>query len=79
MADYELLVLDNASTDGTVERLRAEAASDERIRLVESSENLGYARAHNRNIAAARGEFVCLLNQDIELDPDFLHQAVERV
>jgi GT2 family glycosyltransferase len=76
LAAYELLVIDNASTDGTSDQLRSEAARDGRIRLVESSVNLGFAQAHNRNIATARAQFVCLLNQDVELDPEFLCEAV---
>jgi GT2 family glycosyltransferase len=76
LADYELLVIDNASTDGTVDQLRRAAARDHRIRLTESPGNLGFARAQNRNMAAARGTYVVLLNQDVELDPDFLSQAV---
>jgi GT2 family glycosyltransferase len=73
--DYELLVVDNASTDGTLEALRSEAALDPRIRIVESKVNLGYAKAHNQNITRARGQFVCLINQDLELDRDFLSEA----
>ena len=76
LADYELLVVENASTDGTVERLRAASATDARIELHESPVNLGFARAHNRNIFRARGRYVCLLNQDVELDDAFLHEAV---
>ncbi len=75
--DYEVLIVDNASGDGTVDSLRKAAATDPRIRLDESEENLGFARAHNRNIFRARGEFVCLLNQDLELDEGFLREAVD--
>ena len=70
--DYELLILDNGSTDGSVEWLRERAAADSRITLVESEVNLGYAPAHNRAIEAMQGEAVLLLNQDVELDPGFL-------
>jgi GT2 family glycosyltransferase len=78
MADFELLVIDNASTDGSAEWLRSETARDDRrrVEIKDSSVNLGYAAAHNRNIAAARGEFVLLLNQDVELDEGFLEHAV---
>lgn len=76
VGNYELLVLDNASTDGTVEALRRHSAVEPRMQLVESAENLGYAAGHNRNIFNARGEFVLLLNQDTELDAGFLRAAV---
>ena len=56
--------------------LREQLASEPRMELTESAQNLGYAAAHNRHIFAARGEYVLLLNQDVELDAEFLRQAV---
>lgn len=76
LADFELLVVDNASTDDTLRLLRREAATEPRMRLVESVDNLGFAAANNRNIDVARGEFVMLLNQDVELDTGFLAAAL---
>ena len=75
-ADYELLVVDNASTDGTRELLRVEASRDERIVVCESEQNLGYAVAHNRNIDVARGEYILLLNQDVELEDSFIEASL---
>lgn len=57
---YELLVVDNASQDGTPEFLRAL----EGVSLLTNRENLGYARACNQGIAAAQGRHVVLLNND---------------
>ncbi len=74
--DLEVIVLDNGSTDGTRERLEAATAGRPGLRLVFSPTNLGYARGHNRAIAESRGDYVCLLNQDIVLDPGFLNAAV---
>lgn len=76
VAEYELIVLDNASTDGTRTWLRDMADTDERMRLIESNENLGFARAHDRVISEARGDLVLLLNQDVELDQGFLWHAI---
>jgi GT2 family glycosyltransferase len=75
-ADYELLVLDNASDDATAALCAEAAADDRRIALERCATNLGYAAGHNRLIARARGEFVVLLNQDIELAPTFLAEIV---
>jgi GT2 family glycosyltransferase len=76
LADLELLVLDNSSTDGSVEWLREVASQEPRMSLTASPENLGFATAHNRHIGQARGEYVLLLNQDVELDPAFLREGV---
>ena len=77
LAEFELLVLDNASHDGTTEWLRDRSAQDRQLDLVVANTNVGYAAGHNRNIARSRGEVVVLLNQDTELHPDYLSAVVE--
>jgi GT2 family glycosyltransferase len=79
LTHHELLVLDNGSTDGTIELLRRHQAQEPRMRLEESPANLGFAGGHNRNIAVARGEYVLLLNQDVELDVGFLKAALTAI
>ncbi len=58
---YEIVVLDNASGDGTVEMVRSDFPE---ARLVASDENLGFALGVNRAAEAARGEYLLLLNPD---------------
>jgi GT2 family glycosyltransferase len=57
----ELIVVDNASTDGTADWLRAERPD---VELVALERNLGFGAGNNRGIAAAAGRFVFLLNSD---------------
>jgi GT2 family glycosyltransferase len=75
--DYELLVLDNASSDESAEIARLRAATDARIVVTTSPTNLGYAAGHNFNIFRANGEFVMLLNQDVVLDREFVGAALD--
>src|SRR4051812_7024677 len=75
--DYELLVLDNASSDDSFDIAASRAATDTRISVTKSPTNLGYAAGHNANIFRATGEFVLLLNQDVVLDPDFVSAALD--
>lgn len=68
--DYEVVVVDNGSTDGTVEYLK----SLPWVRLFENGENLGFVRGNNRALAECAGDsdFV-LLNNDTEIvQPDWL-------
>jgi GT2 family glycosyltransferase/glycosyltransferase involved in cell wall biosynthesis len=69
---FEVIVVDNASSDGTPARLRDLAARDARIRLVCNDENRGFAAANNQGIAAARGDFLVLLNNDTEVTRGWL-------
>jgi N-acetylglucosaminyl-diphospho-decaprenol L-rhamnosyltransferase len=63
-AEYEIIVVDNASADGSVEMLRAEFPE---IRLIASPVNLGFGAGCNLAYKACRGEFVLLLNPDTEV------------
>ncbi|HVX12035.1 MAG TPA: glycosyltransferase [Pirellulales bacterium] len=58
---YELVLVDNGSTDGTVDYLR----SCPDVRLIENHENRGFPAAANQGIRASRGEQVLLLNNDV--------------
>ena len=62
--DYELLFLDNDSSDGSFEAVQAEFGSEPKFSLKHSKENLGFAMANNVLAKEARGEFLLLLNPD---------------
>ncbi len=74
-SDFELLILDNASTDGAVPALAA-AGLDPRIVLERAAGNLGIAAGTNRLAARARGRFVAVLDHDDELAPEKLARQV---
>jgi len=59
--DYEVIVVDNASTDGSVETVKNDF---ERVILIENLENRGFAAANNQAMAVAKGRYVVLLNSD---------------
>lgn len=71
--DYETIVVDNGSTDGTVEMLDARFGEVRQIRL---PENRGFAPAVNDGIRAARGEIIVLLNNDVRVEPAWLGALV---
>jgi len=60
-------VVDNASTDGTVEQVRQRAAVNPRVKLVANRDNRGFAGAANQGFAAAVGDPILLLNPDVRL------------
>jgi len=71
---HEVIVVDNASTDGTGGLLR-EGWPD--VHVVSFSENLGFGKAANAGVAAATSRTVVLLNNDTVCRPDFLERLVE--
>lgn len=78
--DFELIVVDDGSTDHSVEKLQALAADDARIKLMPTS-NRGPGAARNRGLAEARGEYVAFLDADDYWAPEFLarmHSALSQ-
>jgi GT2 family glycosyltransferase len=69
-ASVELVVVDNDSTDGSLGALRNAVGSDPRVRILEAGANIGFARANNRALAEARGDWLLFLNPDCEVRPD---------
>ena len=62
---FEIIVVDNQSTDGTPRWIREHAS---RVRLVANTENLGFAKANNQGIRKSRGEYILFLNTDTVLE-----------
>lgn len=72
----ELIIIDNGSTDGSVEYVKQLTISSLRVKLVENKENLGFVKACNQGAKVAKGEFLVLLNNDVLPEPNFLEKAV---
>lgn len=58
--DYEIILVDNASTDGSQEHF----CRDERIKFIEAGMNLGFGKANNLGVKQAKGDYVFFLNSD---------------
>lgn len=71
--EFELIVVDNASSDGSPAMVRRFFAP---VRLIENAENIGFGRGCNQGMAVARGEFVLLLNSDTYVVDDLLGRAI---
>ena len=67
-AHFEVIVVDNGSSDGSAEMARSEFGA----RVIANAANLGFCAANNQAFAVARGQFIALLNNDAEAAPDFL-------
>jgi GT2 family glycosyltransferase len=74
--DHEVIVVDNASSDGSPDMVAQEFPH---VRLVRNSDNVGFGRANNQAMRIARGEWFLLLNSDTELFDDSVAGLVEHV
>jgi GT2 family glycosyltransferase len=72
--NHEILVVDNGSTDGTVEYLQEHFPS---VNVLPLEKNFGFSEGNNRGVKAARHEIVILLNNDMQADPGFISPLLE--
>lgn len=72
--NVELLMVDNASTDDSVEFVQKNYPQ---VKIVHSGGNIGYSAGNNRGISEASGKYVLLLNNDIEVTPGWLEPIIE--
>jgi GT2 family glycosyltransferase len=72
--DFELLVLDNASTDGTRDMLRGELERRDNLRVFFNKTNQGFMSPMNYLASEAKGEFLVILNNDLQVCGDWLER-----
>lgn len=76
-ADFELIIIDDSSTDGTVDIVRRYADRDGRIRFSVNAANVGMVNNWNKCIGEAKGEYVkYLFGDDVLVSPDALRKMV---
>lgn len=75
--NWELVIIDNGSTDNTLDIIKKELANfNASHRLIENNINLGFAAAHNQAFGLSEAEYFLVLNQDIVLAPDCLEKLI---
>jgi GT2 family glycosyltransferase len=72
--DFRIIVVDNASTDGTVSLVKEKYPE---VDLITLPINKGFSGAVNEGIQASQGQYIALLNQDTETDPHWLDELIK--
>ncbi len=72
--DAEVIVVDNASMDGSVSWIKSQFPQ---VTLIENKENLGFPKGNNIGVAKAKGEYVCILNPDTLVAEDTFSHTLE--
>lgn len=75
--DFQVICIDDASTDKSLSILRDYAQRDRRIEVISLAENHGQAYARNQGLQRATGDFICMLDADDWFSPDALECAVD--
>ncbi|MFC1617942.1 glycosyltransferase family 2 protein [Patescibacteria group bacterium] len=72
--NFDLLIIDNASTDSSVEYLENNYSQ---IRLIKNSANIGFDAGHNQGIRKTEGKYHLMLNQDTVLEPNYIEELIK--
>ncbi|MBT8295755.1 MAG: glycosyltransferase, partial [Gramella sp.] len=76
-SNWELLIIDDASTDATKEIILEFSQNDERIKILENASNRGTHYARNKGIVAAQGDLIAFLDADDLWKPEKLQKQVK--
>ena len=76
-SDFELVISDNCSDDGTAEICERFAARDDRVRVLRNETNIGAAGNFNRVVEISRGEFFAWANHDDMWSPEYFERCVD--
>lgn len=75
--EFEYLFIDNASTDGTVNKLKALAAMDMRVKIIVNTRNFGHIRSPYWGIIQTRGDATIYLASDLQDPPELIPQFIK--
>jgi GT2 family glycosyltransferase len=73
---FEVVLVDNASTDGSLDTLSGDFLNSDRLKIVRNPMNVGYGPANNIGYAHAVGDYIVFLNNDTVVDPGWLESLV---
>lgn len=76
--NWEVIVVDNGSSDGSIEFLE-KYKKFKSLKIIKNSSNLGFAEPNNQGYRKAKGDYVLLLNNDTKVKRDFVRLTVERM
>ena len=75
--NYEIIVVDNGSTDGSMEAIRNTQYEIRNLIIIENKKNLGFAKANNQGIKVAQGKYILLLNTDTKIVDNALKKLID--
>ena len=80
LKDFEIIVVDNGSDNWShleLTRILKQYSNDLNIKLIQSKFNLFFAGGNNKGLKQANGDYICLLNNDTTVNPDFVEKSIK--
>lgn len=75
--EYEIIVVDNDSSDGSLEKLNADFKDISTVKFIKNNHNDGFAVANNLGFKESTGEYILLLNSDVIVNDDTIDQSLK--
>jgi GT2 family glycosyltransferase len=75
--NFEVVLVDNASTDDSIQPIQDCYGADPRLQIIKSSKNLGYSGGNNLGFSHSKGKYIVFLNNDTTVEPDWLFCLVD--
>ena len=75
--NFEVVLVDNASTDGSIQPIQDRYGADPKLQIIQSNVNLGYSGGNNLGLSHSRGQYIVFLNNDTTVESDWLIHLVE--
>ncbi len=76
---YEVIYVDDGSTDGTLDKLLEFHKKNKRIKIIELSRNFGHQKAFSAGLAAASGDYTVMLDGDLQDEPELIEKMYELI
>jgi GT2 family glycosyltransferase len=75
--NYEVILVDNASTDQSLKSVKAKFGENQRLKIIENQSNLGFSGGNNVGYSYSSGEYIAFLNNDTTVSPDWLTHLIK--
>lgn len=77
LQDFEILCIDDKSSDGSLKYLNMRATNDDRVRVIALQQNVGSGKARNEALKHVKGEYFCFVDSDDFIEPNMLGDLVD--
>ena len=75
--NFEVILIDNGSSDGSVEYVKEKFGEKEKLKILALNRNMGFAKGNNEGFKIAKGEYIIFLNNDVRVEENWLKELIK--